>query len=1582
MQRFNERLVVFCVLAGMVLGINATDAQAATVAHWDFNSTTASNGAFMPGNGSRADLDEDGAMDADDFRISVLDLSGNGNHLTAWTSEWMKWSTDSIAGDFSMQYGNSFPAASTDSSFNPHITGTDAEVITPATWTVEALFKCENLAPFCTIVGRDGCNVGGATNNAAAFYLSLRGKDLAVEYRDVDGAAHNLQVPVQLKPEYWYSVAAVSDGSILGLYLNGRLIGSLDLSITETDTALGLGYGTWSVARGMWANNHVDRFFGVIDEVAISDAALSPASFVIPRPYIGPDADGDGMGDEYENFFGLDSQNSGDAIENLDVDNLINFVESILGTDPREADTDTDGLFDDEDEDPLSRAVILWGNTDFTLGDSYSYTGPDWWLGAGKSGGIWSNNVCWMVPPYEQGMLYIDVERTLMSTNNMMLNLLHSDVAECLVYLDLGKTNGTVVVENLFGDIANGDGSEELGRYIIPFATYPEASRIVIDATAGSLPYKVWVATLYEDNDADGLDAAQEVQFGTLDTNPDSDGDSMTDFNEAIVEGTDPSNIDTDRDGFDDAHEIYGIGSSPFVPMWQEGGMPGVLQVERWDGIDGAELRTLTQKWGFGGRAHSCSLVSCTEYAPENTNAADDYGIRMRGTITPPVSGEFEFRLTGDNAAQVWLSDNESPYNRRLLLDLEHWTGLRDLSSTYSPAASAELTGSQPYYFEILMKERGGQEHVSLWWTMPGQSTPEIIGSNYLYSYVQPADDADADGLPDAWEAENGLDPDNGIGGGLRDADGDAYSDFIEYKLGLDPLQADVDGDGLSDGDEVTITLTDPLSTDTDSDGLPDLRTVLHIQGGDYVDHFNSHVGSTWVTDGTNAILSTPNLDPWIAYTITVDAAGIYRLSVDTSLLEDYGNMAHEVRLVVEIDGHEVDEMWMNHSADLPVYTGYTPWLSEGEHALKIIVHAAYWTFFDNTFRIHSVELGTVDGADNDASGIPDWMEAVLANGADSDGDGLSDEEEVLNLGTDPLVQDSDHDGLSDKAELDAGTNPLERDTDGDGVSDGDEVLHAFTNPLVADFGAGQLVLDLGASGFISSVCSWETSGDTVYALDRNGVLEYALSIASNGYYVLEVDVSEHNQSALESSFDLSVAMDDVLIDRATVQVEPGGSGLLRVWLPYADVGNHTLLLKWNNIHEGSSLQVNALRLLSFAGVDSDGNGLADWIDERLDKLTGEVVYMQGSTISPACIEGTSQNHALVGITSDFIPSNGVGQVSAVARGLGDGWYANAMLSPAVETVLQISAAPGVETDEMSVDWFETNVMTLQSNSTVTVRRNDALLLAAIPEGARPGTMVLYVDGPSCSTNLASLTETPIPYIFEEPGTYTINGLYSKSRGVHVNDTDPVNAYGYRNGTAANGVYNSGNTQTNEFTLVVEVIDASFGSDPYAVSGVTRSWACPNMPTNLIIEPDIGLSISGIPLEDGGLEFSLQLSGEQEKTVLARLAEDGPVVDRATVFPLEYEEGNYFRVVSTFPDGSSLVMYQVVLSSVPEDLMVEMSVITAGTTFVDGSLTMSLTADDFDASGVATYYLVRSAFVEPACHQVLLKQGDDLIDWY
>ncbi len=93
---------------------------------------------------------------------------------------------------------------------------------------------------------------------------------------------------------------------------------------------------------------------------------------------------------------------------------------------------------------------------------------------------------------------------------------------------------------------------------------------------------------------------------------------------------------------------------------------------------------------------------------------------------------------------------------------------------------------------------------------------------------VKDDDDLDGDGIPNAYETANGLNP-NANDAGL-DLDGDGLSNLGEFQRGTAANRADTDGDGLRDGVETgtgtfvssSDTGTHALKADTDNDGLAD----------------------------------------------------------------------------------------------------------------------------------------------------------------------------------------------------------------------------------------------------------------------------------------------------------------------------------------------------------------------------------------------------------------------------------------------------------------------------------------------------------------------------------------------------------------------------------------------------------------------------------------------------------------------------------------------------------------------------------------------------------------------------------------
>jgi len=119
---------------------------------------------------------------------------------------------------------------------------------------------------------------------------------------------------------------------------------------------------------------------------------------------------------------------------------------------------------------------------------------------------------------------------------------------------------------------------------------------------------------------------------------------------------------------------------------------------------------------------------------------------------------------------------------------------------------------------------------------------------------VTESDDRDNDGMPNAYELANGLNPD--VNDAALDLDQDGLTNLAEYQRGTAANKPDTDGDGLRDGVETgtgvyvgpSDTGTNPLKADTDNDGLGD---SVETNSGTFVGPTNTGTNpSTADTDG------------------------------------------------------------------------------------------------------------------------------------------------------------------------------------------------------------------------------------------------------------------------------------------------------------------------------------------------------------------------------------------------------------------------------------------------------------------------------------------------------------------------------------------------------------------------------------------------------------------------------------------------------------------------------------------------------------------------------------------------------------
>ena len=289
--------------------------------------------------------------------------------------------------------------------------------------------------------------------------------------------------------------------------------------------------------------------------------------------------------------------------------------------------------------------------------------------------------------------------------------------------------------------------------------------------------------TITTDSDGDGLWDSNETD--TWHTDPfdiDSDDDGLSDWDEVMVWNTDPNVNDSDLDGLDDGVEVNTHGTNPLDYDSDDDGL-----------TDGDEVNI-----------HN---TNPTVYDPD----ADTDGFYWfqdcndsNALIKP---GAFEL-LNGydDNCNEVIDEGyNMSDYDTDGLSDYAEW--------------HTHLTNYQDNDTDADGLEDG--EEVNVLGTDPLVYDPDTDTDSFYW--FEDCNDTDASIYPNATEILDGIDQNcNDIIDETfltSDYDEDGLTDYLEYhNYTTNWTNPDTDGDGIPDGAEVNVYMSDPLVFDPDED--------------------------------------------------------------------------------------------------------------------------------------------------------------------------------------------------------------------------------------------------------------------------------------------------------------------------------------------------------------------------------------------------------------------------------------------------------------------------------------------------------------------------------------------------------------------------------------------------------------------------------------------------------------------------------------------------------------------------------------------------------------------------------------------
>lgn len=347
--------------------------------------------------------------------------------------------------------------------------------------------------------------------------------------------------------------------------------------------------------------------------------------------------------------------------------------------------------------------------------------------------------------------------------------------------------------------------------------------------------------------------------------------------------------------------------------------------------------------------------------------------------------------------------------------------------------------------------------------------------------------DTDEDGMPDGWEANNGLDPrDNGTtdvnNGPHGDPDNDGAINSEEYPWGIDPHDWDSDDDGIPDGWEIYHGLI-PFSPDDEEDFDRDKLTNIEEYGYRIPITWNVTNDGVWWNGTDPYDIDSDNdsmPDGWeLWYNLDPCDDGVYIWKFDpaTKLIINNtipGNPRNGPAGDPDGDGaiNSDEYLWGIHpylsekfgiDTLLKAMDSDNDGMPDGWEILyDLIVYSADagddydWDTLTNLFEY---KYGRPKTWSEEVDGV--WWNGTNPSKSDTDNDTLPDNWEIkydINPNDDGTINendgaagDQDNDGLINKLEYACGTSPLNPDSDNDGMPDGWEVNNGLDPYLPAD---------------------------------------------------------------------------------------------------------------------------------------------------------------------------------------------------------------------------------------------------------------------------------------------------------------------------------------------------------------------------------------------------------------------------------------------------------------------------------------------------------------------------------------------------
>jgi len=187
-------------------------------------------------------------------------------------------------------------------------------------------------------------------------------------------------------------------------------------------------------------------------------------------------------------------------------------------------------------------------------------------------------------------------------------------------------------------------------------------------------------------------------------------------------------------------------------------------------------------------------------------------------------------------------------------------------------------------------------------------------------------------------------------------------------------------------------------------------------------------------------------------------------------------------------------------------------------------------------------------------------------------------------------------------------------------------------------------------------------------------------------------------------------------------------------------------------------------------------------------------------------------------------------------------------------------------------------------------------------------------------------------------------------------------------------------------SIIVKVVQQNLPNGlPACWTRMPRVLTVPNPAPGVVWQADARLNcyLDGTNA-NGDMRLAIQTDDNEQRTILARLGANGPVLDSTRITGFDVWSGAQARltIIKTYPDGSQLIEMLLISSPVEPDVTFVLEPIASGVIFEDGTITKTLTASDFDELGQYRVRFIRPASVHTSvCHTIKAYQGNQQVGY-